>query len=77
MALSRIDPDGTKSIHVSFDIDAIDPLEAPSTGTAGMKRENIIISEYFDIQFTINKGKIVVDNHSTPSLCITPLGTSI
>ncbi|XP_048515371.1 arginase, hepatic [Athalia rosae] len=34
MALSRVDPDSNKSIHVSFDIDSLDPLEAPSTGTA-------------------------------------------
>ncbi|XP_008544751.1 arginase, hepatic [Microplitis demolitor] len=33
MALERIDPHSEKSIHVSFDIDALDPLEAPSTGT--------------------------------------------
>lgn len=35
-ALSRIDPRGTRHIHVSFDIDALDPLEAPSTGTPGI-----------------------------------------
>lgn len=35
LALNRIDPDRKKSIHVSFDIDALDPLEAPSTGTPG------------------------------------------
>ncbi|KAF7407729.1 hypothetical protein V1477_004938 [Vespula maculifrons] len=34
MALDRIDPEGLKSLHVSFDIDSLDPLEAPSTGTA-------------------------------------------
>ncbi|XP_043497443.1 arginase, hepatic isoform X1 [Polistes fuscatus] len=34
MALDKIDPDGVKSLHVSFDIDSLDPLEAPSTGTA-------------------------------------------
>ncbi|KAJ8687746.1 hypothetical protein QAD02_023540 [Eretmocerus hayati] len=33
MALRKIDPDNNKSLHVSFDIDALDPLEAPSTGT--------------------------------------------
>ncbi|XP_014206805.1 arginase, hepatic [Copidosoma floridanum] len=33
MALTKIDPDGNKSLHVSFDIDSLDPLEAPSTGT--------------------------------------------
>lgn len=35
MALNKIDPDNSKSLHVSFDIDSLDPLEAPSTGTAG------------------------------------------
>lgn len=34
-ALSRIDPCNKRYIHVSFDIDALDPLEAPSTGTPG------------------------------------------
>lgn len=33
MALDKIDPTEDKSIHVSFDIDSLDPLEAPSTGT--------------------------------------------
>ncbi|CAH2100019.1 unnamed protein product [Euphydryas editha] len=31
--LQRIDPEGNKPIHVSFDIDSLDALEAPSTGT--------------------------------------------
>lgn len=35
MALNRIDPRNEKSLHVSFDIDSLDPLEAPSTGTPG------------------------------------------
>lgn len=33
--LQRIDPENKKSIHLSFDIDALDSLEAPSTGTSG------------------------------------------
>lgn len=48
-ALDQIDPLGTKSIHISFDIDALDTLEAPSTGTAvrgGLSlREGIYIME--------------------------------
>ncbi|KYM76674.1 Arginase-1 [Atta colombica] len=32
MALNKIDCHNSKSLHVSFDIDALDPLEAPSTG---------------------------------------------
>lgn len=34
MALKAIDPDRSRSIHVSFDIDALDSLEAPSTMTS-------------------------------------------
>ncbi|PBC29529.1 arginase-1 [Apis cerana] len=33
MALNKIDPNDSRSIHVSFDIDSLDPLEAPCTGT--------------------------------------------
>ncbi|XP_012284604.1 arginase, hepatic [Orussus abietinus] len=49
MALNRIDPNGIKSLHVSFDIDSLDPLEAPCTGTpvrGGLSlREGIHIME--------------------------------
>lgn len=49
MALKRIDPDCQKSLHISFDIDALDVLEAPSTGTAvrgGLSlREGIYVME--------------------------------
>lgn len=34
-ALKKINPNGRRSLHVSFDIDGLDKLEAPSTGTAG------------------------------------------
>ncbi|CAH1117718.1 unnamed protein product [Phaedon cochleariae] len=34
MALDRIDPERKRSIHVSYDIDSLDSLEAPSTGTS-------------------------------------------
>lgn len=34
-ALEAINPEGKRSLHVSFDIDSLDPVEAPSTGTAG------------------------------------------
>jgi arginase len=33
MALERINPDGTRPIHLSFDVDALDPVFAPATGT--------------------------------------------
>ena len=36
-ALRSINPDSQRPLHVSFDIDALDPLEAPSTGTPGKK----------------------------------------
>jgi arginase len=32
-ALKRVDPEGTRPIHLSFDVDAVDPAYAPSTGT--------------------------------------------
>lgn len=35
MALDKVDPKGERSLHVSFDIDALDTLEAPSTGVPG------------------------------------------
>lgn len=35
MALAKVDPEGRRGIHVSFDIDALDALEVPSTGTPG------------------------------------------
>jgi len=33
MVLDRINPDRSKPIHLSFDVDALDPSVAPSTGT--------------------------------------------
>ena len=33
-ALKSVDPDGTRNIHLSFDIDSLDPKDAPATGTA-------------------------------------------
>ncbi|CAN6596123.1 hypothetical protein TRVA0_001S02278 [Trichomonascus vanleenenianus] len=33
MALDRVNPDGTRPIHLSFDVDAVDPTYAPATGT--------------------------------------------
>lgn len=35
MALKRIDPLNCKSIHLSFDIDSLDPHEAPCTTVPG------------------------------------------
>lgn len=32
-ALERINPEGDRPIHVSYDIDSLDPKETPSTGT--------------------------------------------
>jgi len=33
-ALSSVDPLGKRNIHLSFDIDVLDPADAPATGTA-------------------------------------------
>ncbi|XP_058792605.1 arginase, hepatic isoform X2 [Phymastichus coffea] len=42
MALRKVDPDNNKSLHISFDIDSLDPLEAPSTVRGGLSlREGI------------------------------------
>ena len=32
-ALARVDPDNMRNIHMSFDIDSLDPAWCPSTGT--------------------------------------------
>ncbi|XP_022673472.1 arginase, hepatic-like [Varroa destructor] len=49
IALDKVDPLGRKSLHVSFDIDCLDPLVAPSTGTpvpGGMSlREVAVLAE--------------------------------
>lgn len=37
-ALERIDPLCSKSIHLSFDIDGLDPLEAPCTTCPGQNK---------------------------------------
>jgi len=34
MCLEQINPDGNLPIHLSFDVDGMDPIDAPSTGTA-------------------------------------------
>lgn len=33
MALDAVNPDRSRPIHLSFDVDACDPSVAPSTGT--------------------------------------------
>ncbi|CAE6478460.1 unnamed protein product [Rhizoctonia solani] len=33
LALAHVNPDGNRPIHLSFDVDALDPSVAPSTGT--------------------------------------------
>ncbi|KAH8027204.1 hypothetical protein HPB51_003646 [Rhipicephalus microplus] len=47
--LNKINPTGTKSLHVSYDIDSLDKMVAPSTGTPVMGgltlREGLIIAE--------------------------------
>ena len=34
MALDHVNPNRDKPIHLSFDVDSVDPIVAPSTGTA-------------------------------------------
>ncbi|CAH0557728.1 unnamed protein product [Brassicogethes aeneus] len=53
MALDRIDPEGRRSIHVSYDIDSLDSLEAPSTGTS--VRGGLTLREGIHIMETIHK----------------------
>lgn len=47
--LNKINPTGTKSLHVSYDIDSLDKMVAPSTGTPVMGgltlREGLVIAE--------------------------------
>ncbi|CAN8026772.1 unnamed protein product [Ixodes persulcatus] len=49
LVLRQINPGGTRSLHVSFDIDSIDKLIVPSTGTSvigGLSmREALVIAE--------------------------------
>lgn len=33
MALAKVNPDGKRPIHLSFDVDAVDPIYTPATGT--------------------------------------------
>ncbi|XP_040360446.1 arginase-1-like [Ixodes scapularis] len=49
LVLRQINPGGTRSLHVSFDIDSIDKLLVPSTGTSEIgglsMREALVIAE--------------------------------
>ncbi|XP_074659644.1 arginase-1-like [Tubulanus polymorphus] len=49
MALKAVNPNNDRAIHLSFDIDALDPLETPSTGTPALGglsyREALCIAE--------------------------------
>ncbi|XP_018326945.1 arginase, hepatic [Agrilus planipennis] len=55
MALDKIDPEQNKSIHVSFDIDSLDSLEAPSTGTS--VRGGLTLREGIHIMENVYKTK--------------------
>lgn len=60
-ALSRIDPRNKRFLHVSFDIDALDPLEAPSTGTPGyIKEKNDATIGYTQIVLLIVRGGLTL-----------------
>ncbi|CEP63096.1 arginase LALA0_S07e02300g [Lachancea lanzarotensis] len=49
MALEAINPDGTSPIHLSYDVDAVDPMYVPATGTpvrGGLTlRESLFLTE--------------------------------
>lgn len=64
--LQRIDPENNKSIHLSFDIDALDSLECPSTGTSvrgGMSlREGILLVEEVFLTGRLNAMDLVEVN---------------
>lgn len=44
MALEHVDPKNNRDYHISFDIDALDRKEAPSTGYL---RKNLLAINYF------------------------------
>ncbi|GJQ84107.1 hypothetical protein Trydic_g12081 [Trypoxylus dichotomus] len=52
-ALDKMDPHHKKAIHVSFDIDSLDPLEAPSTGTP--VRGGLLLREGIHIMTAVYK----------------------
>ncbi len=57
-ALGRIDPDGQRPLHLSFDIDAIDPLDAPGTGVTAP--EGICAADGQDISRIVGRtGRMV------------------
>ncbi|GAB1598109.1 arginase, hepatic-like [Argonauta hians] len=56
-ALSTIDPEGKRPIHVSFDVDSIDPLIAASTGTPAGGGLTYRESQYI-AQFLANTGRL-------------------
>jgi len=52
-ALSHIDSENKRYLHVSFDIDALDPSEAPSTGTP--VRGGLTLREGMDLLRNVNR----------------------
>ena len=44
-AIRAINPNNDRPLHVSFDIDALDPAESPATGTPGIKHCFAIIAQ--------------------------------
>lgn len=54
----RINPDRTRPVHVSFDIDSIDPLWAPSTGTA--VPNGLTLTEAVEIAHEIARTKTMI-----------------
>ena len=45
--LNRINPDRSKPVHISFDVDGMDPSDAPATGTR--EQEGILLHEALSV----------------------------
>jgi len=52
-ALNHIDAENKRNLHISFDIDALDPFEAPSTGTA--VRGGLTLREGMDLMRSVSR----------------------
>ena len=49
-AIRAINPNNDRPLHVSFDIDALDPAESPATGTPGIKHKRLWKAPPFPIR---------------------------
>ena len=63
-ALEIINPDKKLPLHVSLDIDVLDPTEAPATGTRG----NIFVVLTIIVTHTTREDKLVQEVHTYISM---------